>query len=77
MDKATLSCGHTIVVSETAAAAIAKSAEVSLRETGRAVPSLRCPRCRKVGTVNPEDAPAPKSPLVQAVTAPRRSGLRR
>lgn len=76
MNRASLSCGHTITVGEAAAAAIAKSAEVSLRDTGRAVPTLRCPRCGKVGTVNPEDRPPPRSPLVQAMTAPpRRPGV--
>ena len=72
VNRVLLSCGHRVGVDERTAEAITRSAEVSHRETGKTVPTLRCPRCGKVGTLAPGDAPPAQSTLVQTIVAPPR-----
>lgn len=71
--QAQLPCGHTVTITDAAQRAIDKSAEVSLAETGRAVASLRCPRCGKVGVPVKPGTAAARSPIMDMLTNPKRA----
>lgn len=72
-DTAELSCGHIVGLTDEARAIMERTAAATLRESGQAIPTLRCPRCGKVGVPTAPGGQPRQSPLVEAMR-PRRSG---